>query len=225
MAKKKQKASKKSKNKKKKDDVASITPLADDEKARMAAYEERRKSRPLRFENLESQGNNPTVAIQDMDHPMVPVKLMEATGTPEHKLQTFLLSQVVQSFKGFASVEGANEENTAELCDQAMALMHGIKPRDAIEGMLAAQMVAVHNAAMDSASRAAVSGRTLEGRQANINHANKLMRTYTAQMEALKCYRDGGQQKMIVEHVYVNEGGQAIVGTVNHGGAKKENAK
>jgi hypothetical protein len=34
-------------------------------------------------------------------------------------------------------------------------------------------------------------------------------------MEALKRYRTGGQQKVIVEHVTVNEGGQAIVGHVN----------
>jgi hypothetical protein len=49
-----------------------------------------------------------------------------------------------------------------------------------------------------------------------------MLRTFVAQMEALKKYRTGGQQKMIVEHVNVNEGGQAIVGTVNQGGGKNE---
>ena len=44
-----------------------------------------------------------------------------------------------------------------------------------------------------------------------------MLRTFTAQMEALKKYRTGGEQKMTVEHVHVNEGGQAIVGTVNQG--------
>jgi hypothetical protein len=34
------------------------------------------------------------------------------------------------------------------------------------------------------------------------------------QLEALRRYRNGGQQKVIVEHVTVNQGGQAIVGTV-----------
>jgi hypothetical protein len=38
------------------------------------------------------------------------------------------------------------------------------------------------------------------------------------QMEALKRYRTGGQQKVTVEHVTVNDGGQAIVGAVTHGG-------
>ena len=47
---------------------------------------------------------------------------------------------------------------------------------------------------------------------------NKLARTNSTQMEALKRYRTGGQQKVTVEHVTVNEGGQAIVGAVTHGG-------
>ena len=42
---------------------------------------------------------------------------------------------------------------------------------------------------------------------------NKLARTFAAQLEALKRYRTGGEQKVTVEHVTVNEGGQTIVGT------------
>jgi hypothetical protein len=44
---------------------------------------------------------------------------------------------------------------------------------------------------------------------------NKLARTFTAQMEALKRYRTGGEQKVTVQHVTVNEGGQAVVGHVS----------
>lgn len=53
---------------------------------------------------------------------------------------------------------------------------------------------------------------------------NKLARTFAAQMEALKRYRSSGEQKITV--VKVSDGGQAIVGTVNHappgGGAALE---
>ena len=55
---------------------------------------------------------------------------------------------------------------------------------------------------------------------------NKLARTFTTQVEALKRHRTGGQQKVTVEHVHVHEGGQAIVGHVEHsaeGGTKKRN--
>jgi hypothetical protein len=37
-------------------------------------------------------------------------------------------------------------------------------------------------------------------------------------VEALKRYRSGGEQTVRVERVTVNEGGQAIVRTVTHGG-------
>ena len=46
--------------------------------------------------------------------------------------------------------------------------------------------------------------------------ANKLTRTFwPAQVEALKRYRSGGEQKMTIQHVHVAEGGQAIVGNVS----------
>ncbi len=35
------------------------------------------------------------------------------------------------------------------------------------------------------------------------------------QLEALKRYRTGGEQKVTVQHVTVGEGGQAIVGNIN----------
>jgi hypothetical protein len=41
-----------------------------------------------------------------------------------------------------------------------------------------------------------------------------LSRTFAGEVEALKRYRTGGLQKVTVEHVTVNQGGQAIVGNV-----------
>ncbi len=90
------------------------------------------------------------------------------------------------------------------------------KPYEA-EAMLAAQMAAVHNATMTFARRL----NHVENipQQDSAERAfNKLARTFAAQVEALKRYRTGGEQKVTVEHVTVNKGGQAIVGTVTHGG-------
>jgi hypothetical protein len=42
------------------------------------------------------------------------------------------------------------------------------------------------------------------------------------QMEALQRYRGKGEQKMVVEHVHVHQGGQAIVGSVHQGGGAGE---
>ncbi len=65
---------------------------------------------------------------------------------------------------------------------------------------------------------------TFEGRNTAVNQATKLLRTFTAQIEALNRHRGKGQQKMMVEHVHVHRGGQAIVGQVNRDKAKGEGA-
>src|ERR1700730_15849925 len=83
--------------------------------------------------------------------------------------------------------------------------------------MLAAQMAAVHNATMTFARRLAHVDNIPQQDSAE-RAFNKLARTFAAQVEALKRYRSGGEQTVQVEHVTVNEGGQAIVGNVSHGG-------
>jgi hypothetical protein len=44
--------------------------------------------------------------------------------------------------------------------------------------------------------------------------AARLMKAYTMQMEVLRRLRNGGQQYVRVEHVHVNDGGQAVIGNV-----------
>ncbi len=48
---------------------------------------------------------------------------------------------------------------------------------------------------------------------------SRLLRAYTAQLEILRRLRNGGTQVVRVEHVHVNEGGQAIIGNVRSGTA------
>jgi hypothetical protein len=55
---------------------------------------------------------------------------------------------------------------------------------------------------------------TFEGRRENLTQANKLSRTFATLLEALNRHRGKGQQKMVVEHVHVHSGGQAVVGVV-----------
>jgi len=113
---------------------------------------------------------------------------------------------------------GFDADRLIPAANQAAALLAGIRPRDELESMLAVQMVAVHNAAMHTAKLAILTGQTFEGKRTNMNYAAKLMMLFTSQMEALKKYRTGGEQKVVVEHVNVNQGGQAVVGQVNMGG-------
>ncbi len=100
----------------------------------------------------------------------------------------------------------------------AISMFHGINPKDSIERLLVAQMVAVHNQAMECSARAMMSDQTIEGVERNINRATKLNRTFISQVEVLNKYRTGGQQTIQVQHVNVNEGGQAVVGNIQGGG-------
>jgi hypothetical protein len=98
-----------------------------------------------------------------------------------------------------------------------LAVLAGIGPRDELEGMMTAQLIAAHNAAMECYRRAMIGEQTFEGRRENLNQANKLSRTWATLLEALNKHRGKGQQKVTVEHVHVHQGGQAIVGNVEGG--------
>ena len=94
-----------------------------------------------------------------------------------------------------------------------LSVVKGVKPKDQLETMLAAQMAAIHMATMTFARRLAHVD-TIQQQDSAERALNKLARTYAMQMEALKRYRTGGEQKVTVQHVSVSEGGQAIVGNV-----------
>lgn len=102
-----------------------------------------------------------------------------------------------------------------------LSVVRGVQPRDELETMLAVQMGAVHAATMMMARRLN-HVETIPQQDAAERALNKLARTFATQMETLKRYRTGGQQKVTVEHVTVNAGGQAIVGAVTHGGGGQE---
>lgn len=107
----------------------------------------------------------------------------------------------------------------------AVAAMMGIAPLDEIEGMVAAQLIAAHAAAMECYRRAMIADQTFEGRRENLSQANKLTRSFAGLVDALNRHRGKGQQKVTVEHVHVHAGGQAVVGNVTPGGGGARKAE
>ncbi len=108
----------------------------------------------------------------------------------------------------------SNEEFLERQKSATLAALVGVGPKDEIEGMIAAQLLAAHNAAMECYRRAMIQEQSFEGRREALNQANKLSRTYATLLEALNRHRGKGQQKVTVEHVHVHQGGQAVVGMV-----------
>jgi hypothetical protein len=152
------------------------------------------------------------------DHPdklVGDMLLMDALGTADLDFFKALLDQLARA----GSKGGQIDERGLNFM---LSVVKGIQPRDQVEVMLAAQMAAVHMATMTSAQQLAHVENIPQHDSAE-RAFNKLSRTFAMQMEALKRYRTGGEQKVTVQHVTVSEGGQAIVGNVTQ--AARETAR
>ena len=102
----------------------------------------------------------------------------------------------------------------------SLAFIEGAKPEGEVECALVMQMACTHTAAMTAV--AAFAGTHGHGRDATqkASAASRLLRAYTAQVETLHRLRHGGSQFVCVEHVQVNEGGQALIGNVRKDGGE-----
>ena len=94
-----------------------------------------------------------------------------------------------------------SDEDRRAKATAAVAALASVAPRSELEGMLAAQMVACHNAAMECFRRAAHPAVPEPARAENLAHAARLSRSYAALVEALDRRRGEGLPKTVtVEH-------------------------
>jgi hypothetical protein len=156
-----------------------------------------------------------------VDPARLPGTLRSIGGSNSDTWNNLIANQAITSIWNGHS----DEAQTIEKNEAAVSALMAIGPRDEMEGMMAAQLIAAHNAAMECYRRAMLPEQPFEGRRENLSQANKLSRTYATLLETLNRHRGKGQQKVTVEHVHVHEGGQAIVGNVEGGGirTKSEN--
>jgi len=145
-------------------------------------------------------------------------RFIETTGCTDKDAYLRLITQVNDAQPKYKATSVMNVMNM----NSALALMNGIAPENPLEGLLAAQITAAHNMAMEFSRRAMVEGQTEDGIERNLNRAKKMMGAFTAQVETLHKLRNKGQQKIIVQHVQVSEGGQAIIGDINQGANQRE---
>jgi hypothetical protein len=184
------------------------------EKKLLAEFRQRMAARhPAPRVKVDHQPSKPVIARAEGEPKTSAVAQIAAFGTTSIDFFSRTFQELLE-----ASCRGTQSQPFEELdVNGALAAMHGIAPRDEVEGMLAAQMVAVHSAAMRSL-RMLTGSEAVTQQDSNGNLAVKLLRTYAMQMEALQRYRGKGQQKMTVEHVHVYQGGKAVVGAVHQGG-------
>jgi hypothetical protein len=196
-------------------------PPTEAQKKLLAEFFERRDARhPAPRVKVDHRSPKAVIAPAEGEPQTAAVARLVAFGTTSIDFYSWTFRELLE-----AGCDGTSSKSFEESdVNGALAAMHGIAPRDEIEGMLAAQMVAVHSAAMRSL-RLLKGSEVVPRQDSNGNLAVKLLRTYTMQMEALQRYRGKGEQKMTVEHVHVYHGGQAIVGAVHQGGGARTKAE
>lgn len=175
--------------------------------ADLKAFSERRRNAPkaTRYK----VGKNNHLAVEHPEAKVGEVQTMLALATTDSNLFDAFLHHMAQT-------TGAGDNISERGFNRTLAVVRGIAPRDPVETMLAIQMAAVHDAMLRSA-RYGLNSESLPQHDSAMNAMNKLARTFSAQVEALKKHRSAGEQTVRVEHVNVYPGGQAIVGNVNRG--------
>lgn len=177
-----------------------ISPTKQQRQKRMLDAMEQRK--PVRYTVRESNGK--TAIVQTETDPIeYALSLFETTGAENPNTALHLVEQLRSVLPNKLDASGLNA---------ATDLMSSIQPKDAMEGMLAAQMVACHTMAMTFAQRATALNQPDKAIESNLNRSSKMMRLFSQHMEALHKIRHKGQQTIQVQHIHLDGVQQAIVG-------------
>lgn len=112
----------------------------------------------------------------------------------------------------FARLDGGKYDEAK--VNGILATIDGARPSNEVEAMLALQMAVTHELAMQALLRAQRVDQIPQYESAG-GMAVRLLRTFTAQVEALAKLQRGGEQ--VVKVVHVHPGAQAVIGNVQAG--------
>lgn len=94
-------------------------------------------------------------------------------------------------------------------------MMQEMAPKDPMEAMLCAQIIGLDAQGMQYLARAESDGNWLCHTEAAINMGIKLLRLKNETIETLMRYRKKGEQRVVVQHINVNDDAKAIIGDIN----------
>jgi hypothetical protein len=137
-------------------------------------------------------------------------RLCDALGTRDPDFVWGLTQQIISATKNF---------HFGEALGWVLSFIKDMKPQTHARRTLAVQMACVQVASMhftDQLAPAPNGEIDIRKQDSAARILTSLHRTYAMQLNTLKNLLSGGEQRVTVRHVSVNEGGQAIVGNVDH---------
>ena len=117
-------------------------------------------------------------------------------------------------YRLFAALPGITAENAPDASRAIMSGLLDIKPADPIEGMLASQIIAAHEASMHLRRLAWVPEQHFLVQTKYLELAEKAARTMGMLTERLDQHRGRGQQQITVKHVTVNADQAVVTDTI-----------
>src|SRR5215211_2556799 len=159
------------------------------------------KSRGSKVVNPETRRDN---SPEDTPEP-IPTATLKAFGGGNN---THWNSRI--GHRLFAAIPGVNPENADQVGRAAMSGLLDINSTDPIEGMLAAQIIAAHEAALNLRQLAWLPEQHFVVQAKYLELAEKAARTMGMLTERLDQHRGRGQQQITVKHITVNAD-QALV--------------
>lgn len=112
----------------------------------------------------------------------------------------------------------ASEEQIDQVLVTTTAKIAELEPTCATETLLAVQMIGAQSAAMKFLKQATADGITFDAANRYVQWSSRLMTLFNEQVEAMAKLKGKSGQRIVVERVTVQDGGQAIVGAVIPGG-------
>ncbi len=198
--------------------------LTDQEKLSIARVKKRHISKNVPLYRINESDCKDTLELsydKDLEHNdavyLFESRVLDVTGSANSDVGLQLLNNVGKAIvSGKAGIKDfVKQMGTIALSMQAMA------PQDEFEGQLIAQLVVLHEHAMEWLGKAMRTDR-VDFSNVYLNGASKLLTRHHETLEALLKYRRKGEQRVHVEHVHVHGGGQAIVGNVTTGGGMNQ---
>ena len=162
------------------------------------------------LETLSGKGNE-----QDQKD-LVHAGICLATGAKSSIFGTILINSCLNA--AGLRINEMKKSEAQQVLGSILDTLHSLKPCDEIEGMIVTRLIFLNFLISKSLNLSVIENQSLEGQEIYTNRSSKLMRLFNETLESLMKYRRKGEQKVIVQHVNVNDGGRAIVGNFDANG-------
>jgi len=173
---------------------------------------------PLHFRNEKNKRTGESVTVVSV----------EGNKGEEDFDQREIYTKAVQQVSGVAGVHLSEDviercakalpdnKSKAENLNLVVEFLNEVKPKNVVEAMLYTQFLTMQEIGMTHLQRAEAA-ETQQLADFRMRTAVKFLNLQHSALDKLLKYKSGGEQKVVVQHVQVNDGGKAVVGNFEAG--------